>query len=43
MSIQTQREQFEKNKVIYGWAKLTFLGVDGYDVYNCSTPIRQDG
>ena len=43
MSIQTQREQFEKNKVIYGSAKLTFLGVDGYDVYNCSTPIRQDG
>ena len=43
MSIQTQREQFEKNKVIYGSAKLTFLGVDGYDVYNCSTPIRQGG
>lgn len=43
MSIQTEREMFEKNKVIYESAKLTFLGVDGYDVYNCSTPIRQDG
>lgn len=43
MSRQIEREQFERNKVIYDSAKLTFLGVDGYDVYNCSTVIHQDG
>lgn len=43
MSRQIEREMFEKNKAVYDSAKLSFLGVDGYDVYNCSTVIHQDG
>lgn len=43
MSRQKERAEFEKTKVIYDSAKLTFYGVDGNDVYNCSTIIRQDG
>ena len=43
MSRQKERAEFELTKVIYDSAKLTFLGVEGYDVYNCSTIIQQDG
>ena len=34
---------FEKDKRIYDSALLTFTGVDGYDVYNCSIPFRWGG
>ena len=43
MSRQKERAEFEKNKVIYDSAKLTFLGVEGYDVYNCSTIVHDNG
>ncbi|MBR4206612.1 MAG: DUF1861 family protein [Clostridia bacterium] len=38
-----KREAFEKNKTVYSSRKLTFKGVDGYDVYNCSIPFRRRG
>lgn len=43
MSRQDERRIFEKNRVIYDSAKLKFLGVDGYDVYNCSSMIQENG
>jgi hypothetical protein len=43
MSLKEQREQFEKTKKIHERAKLTFHGVDGYDVYNCSIPFEWKG
>lgn len=43
MNIIKQRNLFEKTKNIYEAAKLTFHGVDGYDVYNCSIPFKWDG
>lgn len=39
----TEREQFEKDKVIYEAVLLTFKGVDGFDVYNCSVPFSING
>jgi len=39
MNLKQQREQFELTKKIYDRATLTFHGVDGYDVYNCSIPF----
>lgn len=38
-----QREAFEREKRIYGSRKLTFTGVEGYDVYNCSIPFEWEG
>lgn len=38
-----EREQFEREKVITEAAYLTFKGVDGYDVYNCSVPFKLNG
>ena len=40
MTLKEQKQQFEKSKIIYESAKLTFHGVDGYDVYNCSLPFK---
>ncbi|KAG5510361.1 hypothetical protein JKF63_07690 [Porcisia hertigi] len=34
---------FEANKRVYESALLTFTGVDGYDVYNCSVPFYYGG
>ncbi|MEH7380529.1 DUF1861 family protein [Bacillus sp. JJ1533] len=39
MNLVEKREQFEKTKNIYESAKLTFIGVDGFDVYNTSIPF----
>lgn len=38
-----ERAEFEKTKVIYEAAFITFKGIDGYDVYNCSCPFRLNG
>lgn len=43
MDIRQAREIFEKEGKIYESALLTFRGVDGYDVYNCSVPFCMDG
>lgn len=43
MSLREQRIQFEHVKTIYERAKLTFHGVDGYDVYNTSIPFEWQG
>ncbi|MFS0821499.1 DUF1861 family protein [Bacillus sp. 1P02SD] len=39
MTLAEKREQFEKTKNVYESAKLTFIGVDGFDVYNTSIPF----
>ncbi|QNK59557.1 DUF1861 family protein [Paenibacillus sp. PAMC21692] len=39
MLLLQKREQFEQNKVICESAKLTFHGVEGFDVYNVSIPF----
>lgn len=38
-----KRIEFEKEKKIYDSAILTFKGVEGYDVYNCSIPFVCNG
>lgn len=38
-----ERKKFEEEKVIQEAVFLTFKGVDGYDVYNCSVPFSFDG
>lgn len=43
MSLIELRRTFEANKNIYESAKLTFHGVEGYDVYNSSIPFRHEG
>ncbi|MDF2921446.1 MAG: hypothetical protein K0R57_360 [Paenibacillaceae bacterium] len=43
MNLIERRHQFEENKRIYESAKLTFLGVDGFDVYNSSIPFYWQG
>ncbi|MNO17881.1 hypothetical protein D3C76_75820 [compost metagenome] len=43
MNLIERREQFEVNKSIYESAKLTFHGVEGYDVYNVSIPFQWKG
>lgn len=43
MNLMEKKERFEKNKNIYESAKLTFHGVDGFDVYNASIPFKWDG
>ena len=40
MNLKEQKQLFEKNQKIYESAKLTFHGVDGFDVYNCSVPFK---
>lgn len=43
MNLVEQRRQFEQQKQIYESVKLTFHGVDGYDVYNVSIPFDWKG
>ncbi len=43
LSLAGQRREFERSCVIHERAKLTFRGVDGYDVYNCSIPFMWGG
>jgi len=43
MNLLEQRQQFEATKCIFESAKLTFNGVDGYDVYNSSVPFVWKG
>ena len=43
MNLIERREHFEVNKSIYESAKLTFFGVEGYDVYNVSIPFQWKG
>ncbi|REE69558.1 uncharacterized protein DUF1861 [Paenibacillus taihuensis] len=42
-SVIDQRTEFELTKPIYESVKLTFDGVDGYDVYNPSIPFEWQG
>ncbi|CAD2222575.1 hypothetical protein AGDE_03885 [Angomonas deanei] len=41
--VKEARENFEAKKVIYESALITFKGVEGMDVYNCSVPFLYDG
>ncbi|EPY31910.1 hypothetical protein STCU_03113 [Strigomonas culicis] len=41
--VKEARENFEKKKVIYESVLITFKGVDGMDVYNCSVPFLYKG
>ena len=45
MSIQQQKEALElnKDKFVYDSARLTFTGIDGFTVYNCSIPFTWEG
>jgi len=43
MSLSESRMEFEDAKKVYESAKLKFLGVDGYDVYNPSIPFVWEG
>lgn len=43
ISLKEQRARFERTGKIHDRAVLTFHGVDGYDVYNCSIPFRWGG
>ncbi|KAG5510362.1 hypothetical protein JKF63_07691 [Porcisia hertigi] len=41
--VQEAKVEFEANRRIYDSALLTFKGVEGYDVYNCSVPFKYKG
>lgn len=43
MNLIEKRKQFEDSKVIYESTKLTFIGVDDFDVYNTSIPFTYKG
>lgn len=43
MDLKSQREAFEQTARIHERAKLTFNGVDGFDVYNPSIPFSWNG
>ncbi|CBZ24452.1 conserved hypothetical protein [Leishmania mexicana MHOM/GT/2001/U1103] len=43
MSLKALKASFEANKRVYESVLLTFRGVDGYDVYNCSVPFFYKG
>jgi hypothetical protein len=43
MNLVEQRRIFESTKKIYESVKLTFHGVEGFDVYNCSIPFAWQG
>ncbi len=43
MSLYEDKLQFENNRKIYDSALLTFNGVNGFDVYNCSIPFSWKG
>jgi hypothetical protein len=40
MDLKGKRGDFERTKIIYESSKLTFHGVEGYDVYNTSIPFE---
>ena len=40
MRLQEQRAQFGKTKTVHESARLTFHGVEEFDVYNTSIPFR---
>ena len=37
------KAQFEAHKHIYESSLIRFIGVDGFDVYNCSVPFIYNG
>ncbi len=43
MKLVQQREIFEREKKIYESCKVSFVNVDGYDVYNSSIPFFWEG
>lgn len=43
MNLVEQRKQFEASKKIYESVKVSFQGVDGFDVYNSSIPFMWNG
>ena len=43
MTFQEKRKEFEKNNNPNESVLLTFIGVDGFDVYNCSIPFEWQG
>lgn len=43
MNIAKERSKFQETRRIYEATLLTFYGVDGYDVYNCSLPFCWNG
>lgn len=43
MNLPEKRRAFEQNRKIYEQAKLTFYGVEGFDVYNISIPFKWNG
>lgn len=43
MNLIEQRKYYEENKHVYEAVKLTFHGVEGFDVYNCSIPFEWKG
>lgn len=43
MNITEQRAEFERTKTVYESSRLTFHGVEGYDVYNTSIPFAWQG
>lgn len=43
MNVKELRQEFHRHGRVYDGALLTFRGVDGYDVYNCSIPFTWEG
>ena len=43
MNAKELREEFRRRNSVRGGALLTFEGMDGYDVYNCSVPFAWQG
>jgi hypothetical protein len=43
MNVREERKRFEENYTEIETAILTFHGVEGYDVYNCSLPFTWEG
>lgn len=43
MNIESMRNEFEKTKKVYDSAIIKFVGIDGFDVYNCSIPFLRNG
>lgn len=41
--VRDAKKEFETSCRVYERALLTFKGVDGYDVYNCSVPFKYKG
>ena len=43
MTIKERKQEFEKSKNVYESVKLSFTGVEGFTVYNCSIPFTFQG